>query len=344
LVGEDHLHTNFIIGIKITIKPSTCYNLLLNEDNEVRKREMSLLKEPILKLARNQKMRGFVTSNKLGRGAARRFVAGETLQDAIAATQEANRTGLHVSLNHLGENTTSEVEANQATTDLLNLLDAIAEADANVSLKLTSLGQDIDQRLCLENIGKILTRAEECNNIFVRLDMEGSGYTQKTLDVFRQLWGEGRRNTGVVLQSYLYRTATEVEDMIRLGARVRLCKGAYLEPPTVAFPEKSEVDQSYVRCMERLMSEGNYPGLATHDEKIINHALEYAKEHRIGPERFEFQMLYGIRRDLQKKLVAQGYNVRVYMPYGSEWYPYLIRRMAERPANLFFIASQFFRG
>jgi len=307
---------------------------------------MSLLKEPILKLSQSREMRSFVTNNTLGRSAARRFVAGETIVDAIKASQEANKLGLHVSLDNLGENTSSEAEANRATQEYLNLLDEIEQAkvDANVSVKLTALGQDIDRAQCLENIRQVLKRAEGYNHTFVRLDMEGANYTQSTLDIFRQLWEEGHRNTGVVLQSYLYRTADDVADMIKLGVRVRLCKGAYLEPPSVAFAEKAEVDKNYVACMESLMREGNYPGLATHDEKIISHAVEYAAQHKIGPERFEFQMLYGVRRDLQTKLVAQGYNVRAYVPYGSQWYPYLMRRMAERPANLFFIASQFFKG
>ncbi len=306
---------------------------------------MAILKEPILKLSRSHKLQNFVAQNPLGRSAARRFVAGETQVDAVNAAREANRLGLHVSLDHLGENTTSEEEANQTAEEYLKLLDYISESkvDANVSVKLTALGQDIDRELGVKNICKVLEKAQQHNN-FVRLDMEGSEYTQKTLDLFHELWDGGHHNTGVVVQSYLFRTATDVEDMIKLGVRVRLCKGAYLEPPTVAFPEKAEVDKSYVRCMERLMTDGKYPGLATHDEKIINHALEYAKEHNIGPERFEFQMLYGVRRDLQKKLVAQGYNVRAYVPYGSQWYPYLMRRMAERPANLLFIASQFFKG
>ncbi len=307
---------------------------------------MSVLKEPILKLSQSKELRGFVSTNPLGRKAAHRFVAGETQTDAINAAREANKIGLKVSLDHLGENTNSEAEARHATEEYLELLDKIAEAgvDANVSVKLTALGQDINRGLCIENICKILERADQHNHTFVRLDMEGSSYTENTLDIFRQLWREGHHNTGVVLQSYLYRTATDVQEMVDTGVRVRLCKGAYLEPPTVAFAEKTEVDENYVRCMENLMLHGNYPGLATHDEELINHAISYAKENNIGPERFEFQMLYGVRRDLQKKLVAEGYNVRAYVPYGSEWYPYLMRRMAERPANFFFIASQFFKG
>jgi proline dehydrogenase len=174
--------------------------------------------------------------------------------------------------------------------------------------------------------------------------MESSEYTQRTLDLFKELWAKGFRNTGVVLQSYLYRTERDVCDMIELGARVRLCKGAYLEPAAVAFPEKADTDKNYIKCMEILLQEGNYPGLATHDEKIINHALEFVRQNQISPERFEFQMLYGVRRDLQRKLVEEGYNVRAYVPFGSQWYPYLMRRMAERPANLLFIAGQFLRG
>ena len=304
------------------------------------------LKEPILKLSQSQKMRGFVTKNRLGRTMARRFVAGETVQDALNATREMNGLGIHVSLDHLGENTSSAEEANQATQAALNMLDAIQQEklDANISVKLTSMGQDVDHDLCLKNACKVVQQAQEQGGIFVRLDMEGSAYTQRTLDLFKELWDDGHRNVGVVLQSYLLRTEADVADTIERGVRVRLCKGAYLEPASVAYQEKAQVDQNYVRCMERLMSKGNYPGLATHDEKIINHAVEYARQQGIGPERFEFQMLYGVRRDLQKKLVGQGYNVRAYIPYGSQWYPYLMRRMAERPANLFFIASQFWKG
>ena len=291
-------------------------------------------------------MKGFVTHNPLGRVVARRFVAGETVDDAVKTVREMNRLGIHVSLDHLGENTTNVEEANKATAQALEILEVInrEKLDANISVKLTSMGQDIDYDLCYQNISRVVQKAHEYNKTFVRLDMEGSDYTQKTLDLFRNLWDNGQHNVGVVLQSYLYRTEKDVEDMIKLGVRVRLCKGAYLEPAEVAYQEKAEVDRNYVRCMERLLSEGNYPGLATHDEKIIEQALAYVTRNRITADRFEFQMLYGVRRDLQKKLANQGYNVRTYIPYGSEWYPYLMRRMAERPANLFFIASQFVKG
>ncbi len=304
------------------------------------------LKEPILKLSQSRNMKGFVTGNKLGRKLAHRFVAGETVADAVAATREINKQGIHVSLDNLGENTTSTEEAQLATQAALDILAAIEaeKLDANISVKLTSMGQDVDHDLCLENIGKVIAQAQAQGGIFIRLDMEGSAYTQRTLDLFYELWNKGHRNVGVVLQSYLYRTEKDVETAIADKVRVRLCKGAYLESATVAYSEKAEVDKNYVACMERLLSDGNYPGLATHDEKIINHAIEYVKQHNIPAERFEFQMLYGIRRDLQKKLVGQGYNVRAYVPYGTEWYPYLMRRMAERPANLLFMASQLWKG
>mgnify|MGYP001041610262 CR=1 FL=1 len=304
------------------------------------------LKEPILKLSQSSQMKGFVTHNPLGRVVARRFVAGETVDDAVKTVREMNKLGIHVSLDHLGENTTNVEDANKATGQALGILDVIKKEnlDANISVKLTSMGQDIGYDLCYQNISKVVQKAQDYGDIFVRLDMEGSDYTQKTLDLFRNLWDNGHHNVGVVLQSYLYRTEKDVEDMIKLGVRVRLCKGAYLEPAEVAYQEKAEVDRNYIRCMERLLSEGKYPGLATHDERIIEHAISYTIRNRITADRFEFQMLHGVRRDLQKKLANQGYNVRAYIPYGSEWYPYLMRRMAERPANLFFIASQFWKG
>ena len=307
---------------------------------------MSVLKEPILKLSQSKGMKGFVSTNPIGRTAARRFVAGESLADAIKACRELNAKKIHVSLDMLGESVSEAAQANAVADEYLHLLDAIAAAgvDANVSVKLTSLGQDIDEDLMLRNIRAVLERARAHHDTFVRLDMEGSDYTQRTLDTHHTLWDGGYRNVGVVLQSYLFRTEKDVEDAITNGVRVRLCKGAYLEPATVAYAEKADVDANYIRCMERLMTDGNYPGLATHDEKIITHAIRYANEKGITPERFEFQMLYGVRRDLQNKLVADGWNVRAYVPYGTEWYPYLMRRMAERPANLFFIASNYFKG
>jgi proline dehydrogenase len=197
------------------------------------------------------------------------------------------------------------------------------------------LGLDVSRELCVQHLRKILERARELDT-FVRIDMESSAYTQRTLEVHQELWDAGFRNVGIVLQAYLYRTAADVERAIELGISVRLCKGAYLEPARVAFPEKDDVDANYARLMERLLLAGNRPAIATHDERLIQHAKEIARRERIAPERFDFEMLFGVRRDLQLRLVRDGYRVRVYLPYGAEWYPYLVRRLAERPANLSF--------
>jgi proline dehydrogenase len=303
------------------------------------------MKEPILKLSQSRRMKSFVTKNSIGRKMARRFVAGETVEDALAATREMNNAGIKVSLDHLGENTSNPAEAEVATNAALDILEAIhrEKLDGNISVKLTSMGQDIDHDLCVANITKVVTRAQELGDIFVRLDMESSEYTQRTIDLHKELWDAGHKNVGIVLQSYLYRTEKDVEYANEHRMRVRLCKGAYLEPESVAFPEKADVDNNYIKCMEKLLCDGNYPGLATHDEKIIRHAVEFVRRENIAASRFEFQMLYGVRRDLQRKLVADGFTVRAYIPYGSEWYPYLMRRMAERPANLLFITSQMWK-
>jgi proline dehydrogenase len=225
------------------------------------------------------------------------------------------------------------------------MLDRIHEQklNANVSVKLTQMGLDLAEELCVAIMHDILSRARDYGN-FVRVDMESSEYTERTLRLFEdRLYPSYRDNVGIVLQSYLYRTQEDVERAIALNCRVRLCKGAYKEPATVAYAEKKDVDANYVRCMQRLMLAGNYPGLATHDEAIIREAKRFAKEKGIGPERFEFQMLYGVRRDLQEQLVREGYNMRVYIPYGTQWYPYLMRRLAERPANVAFITGNVMR-
>jgi proline dehydrogenase len=217
------------------------------------------------------------------------------------------------------------------------------KADANVSVKLTAMGLDISEDLCAANMQNILQRARDCSS-FVRIDMESSEYTQRTLDLFEQrLYPAYRGNVGIVLQSYLYRTFADVERAISIKARVRLCKGAYKEPETVAFPDKKDVDANYVRCMHELMLKGNYPGIATHDEAIIREAKQFAKANDIAPDRYEFQMLYGVRRDLQDQLVREGYRMRVYVPFGTQWYPYLMRRLAERPANVAFLTGNVFR-
>ena len=252
---------------------------------------------------------------------------------------------LRASLDLLGESVAGPAEARAARDTYLETLDRIrrAGADANVSVKLTQMGLAIDERLCVENLRAIIAKAR-ADGSFVRIDMEQSDYTERTLQLFRRTFHPEFGNAvGVVLQSYLRRTERDVEDMIALGARVRLCKGAYQESPAVAFPNKRDVDANYVRCMEWLLERGNYPGIATHDTAIIAHAKDFARQRGVAPQRFEFQMLYGVRRDLQRRLRREGYNVRVYVPFGSHWYPYLMRRLAERPANVVFLLGNIVR-
>jgi proline dehydrogenase len=281
----------------------------------------------------------FVRANGLARRFAARFVAGETVADGVAALTALNARGITASLDLLGESVEGAAEAGAARDVYLQTLDQIrrAGADGNVSVKLTQMGLDTDEGLCVENLRAIIARARQYDS-FVRIDMEGSAYTATTLRLFTQRFHpEFGDAVGVVLQSYLRRTEQDVEEMIALGARVRLCKGAYKEPPEVAFPAKREVDASYVRGMERLLERGNYPAIATHDAKIIAHAKAFARRREVPPSRFEFQMLYGVRRDLQHALRHEGWNVRVYVPFGEQWYPYLMRRLAERPANIAFL-------
>jgi len=240
---------------------------------------------------------------------------------------------------------TSEPEARAAAQEYLVMLDRIHEQklDANVSVKLTQMGLDLDEELCVETMQSILSRARDYQT-FVRLDMEGSSYTDRTLRMFEdRLYPHFSDNVGIVLQSYLYRTSADVERALLLKCRVRLCKGAYKEPASVAYPDKKDVDENYVRCMEKLVQDGNYPGIATHDPAIINETKRFVKEKGIASERFEFQMLYGVRRDMQDQLVREGYGMRVYVPFGTQWYPYLMRRLAERPANLAFITGNVVR-
>lgn len=298
-----------------------------------------MLKGTLLYMAQNEAVRKFVISNRATRGVSRRFVAGEHLDEAIEVTRALNGRGLHVSLDHLGENVSDEQEARAAAQDYMEILDRIKATgvDANISIKLTALGLDISTEFCEENVSRLLEHAQQFP-IFVRIDMESSAYTERTVDLTLRLH-ERFEHVGTVIQSCLYRSKKDVEQLILQGVRVRLVKGAYKEPKSVAFQNKSEVDHNYVRLMTLLLQKGNYPALATHDEAIINFACKYAHDNGIGQDAFEFQMLYGIRRDLQERLVQQGYHVRVYVPYGSQWYPYLMRRMAERPANLIFVMS-----
>lgn len=303
-----------------------------------------MLRDALIMLSQSPTARSFVRKAPGARTMARRFVAGETVEDGVNACRELNRLGLSVTLDYLGESVTNQEEARHAADVYLQMIDRLSaeKIDGNVSLKLTQMGQDIDEAFLRENIGRVLDRAKQ-HDMFVRFDMEGSAYTEKTLHFFRSLWGEGYRNIGVVIQSYLRRSAGDIEQLNADKVRVRLCKGAYKEPDTVAFQDKREVDASFVRLMQMLLEHGNYPGIATHDEAMIQATREFAKQRGIDSARYEFQMLYGVRRDLQQMLVNNGYRMRVYVPFGEAWYPYLMRRMAERPANMFFIVNAVMR-
>ena len=300
-----------------------------------------MLRNALLFLSNQQGIFNFVRHNGVAKSFASRFVAGESVTTAIEAVRGLNAKGISASLDLLGESTTNEKEAYASQRQYIELLDMIhrEKLNANVSLKLTAMGMDISDDLCVKVTREILERAKQYGN-FVRLDMESSAYTQKTLDLFEQhFYSDFRANVGIVLQSYLYRTEADVTRANELGARVRICKGAYKEPAEVAFPEKADVDRNYVTAMHQLMEHGNYPGLATHDEVIIADARRFAKEKGIASDRFEFQMLYGVRRDLQENLVRDGYHMRCYVPFGTQWYPYLMRRLAERPANMAFMTG-----
>jgi len=304
-----------------------------------------MLRSTLLYLSRQQHVFRFVRNNRLAKGMARRFVAGEEVDEALATVRALNARGMSASLDELGESVTNERQARATRDSYLHILDRIADAqlDANVSVKLTALGLDISDELCVAVMQDLLERARR-HASFVRVDMESSAYTEKTLRLFEErFYPSFRQHVGIVLQSYLYRTFADVERANELRCRVRLCKGAYKEPPSVAFPAKSDVDASFVKCMRALLEHGNYPGIATHDQAIIEATKRFARERGIGPERFEFQMLYGVRRDLQEQLVREGWRLRVYVPYGNQWYPYLMRRLAERPANIAFITGNMVR-
>ena len=280
---------------------------------------------------------------------ARRFVAGETLDDAIIAIRKLNDKGIVVTLDHLGENVHTEADATRATQAYLDLLDRIAatKVNANASLKLTQLGLDVGEDLCVGNVRRILQRAKDHGN-FVRIDMEGSAYTERTLRVFHTLRDDYEfKNVGIVIQSYLYRSEKDVRDLVAEGVNIRLVKGAYKEPPDIAFPAKADVDKNFVKLMQICLGEpahakGAFVALATHDENILVATKKYAAKQGLTNGQVEFQMLYGIRAERQEQLAAEGYCVRVYVPYGSEWYPYFMRRLAERPANVWFLVRYLF--
>jgi proline dehydrogenase len=269
------------------------------------------------------------------RSFARRFIAGETTGEAIAAARAVEARGLSQTLDHLGESVGNLATADAATREYRDILDAIVAAGVgrNISLKLTQLGLDVDRASAVDNLRKILDRSDAAG-FFVRIDMEGSPYTEVTLDVFETLWGQGHRRMGVVLQAGLHRTEQDLGRMLALGARVRLVKGAYKESKSVAYQHKADVDASYARLMKALLERGDYPAFATHDPAMHGLARKWAAERGIGPDRYEFQLLYGVRRDLQSSLASQGHRVRVYIPFGREWFPYFMRRLGERPANI----------
>jgi len=271
-------------------------------------------------------------------GFARRFIAGESIEEAVAAVRPMRDRGCHLTLDYLGESVKTAAEADAATREYIRILDTIVESgiERNVSVKLTQLGLDVDRATAVDNLRRILEPATE-HEFFVRIDMENSPYTDVTLQIFETLWQQEHRNIGVVLQSALMRTEQDLQRMLRLGARVRLVKGAYLEPKSVAYQKKSDVDEAFVRLMKRLLAEGSYPAIATHDPAMIAATQAHAAEKGYSKDRFEFQMLYGVRRDLQAALVREGYRVRIYVPFGDQWFPYFMRRLGERPANVGFV-------
>jgi proline dehydrogenase len=273
---------------------------------------------------------------------ARRFIAGESIEEAIAAAREVEGRGFLHTLDYLGESVTSLAAADAATREYLRIIEAVVASGIgrNLSLKLTQLGLDVDRASAIDNLRRIFDSAD---GFFVRIDMESSAYTDVTLDIFEILWNHGYRNMGVVLQSELHRSEQDARRVIALGARIRLVKGAYREPKAIAYQKKADVDAAYVRLLKLLLSEGNYPAIATHDPAMIDIAKQHAAQHKIAPDRFEFQMLYGIRRDIQNALVADGYRVRIYIPFGREWFPYFMRRLGERPANVGFVLRSVFR-
>ena len=307
-----------------------------------------MLRALFISLSESRSLRGVAERSVFGRRLSSRFVAGTGVEDALRAAQAVNQSGLSVSVDNLGENVTKAEEARASAQLYHQLLDEIAtrRLNANVSLKLTHMGLDVDENLARELVTGLVAKAAVLDpRNFVRVDMEGSPYTQRTLDFVHELHrAPGHAGAvGAVIQSYMRRAEEDVENLLAERIRIRLCKGAYKEPEEIAFQKKSEVDENYVKLMKTLMKSGVYHGLATHDEKIINQAKVFATREDIPRDAFEFQMLYGIRRDLQQRLVREGWRMRVYIPFGTEWYPYFMRRLAERPANALFIARNFLR-
>jgi len=308
---------------------------------------MPVLRSAFIALSKNRVLRRFCEQTRFGRRMSSRFVAGMEIGDALRVAEALNHQGMLVTLDSLGESVSSEVEAQSAAEiyhDLLNWIGA-HKLNANISVKLTQMGLELSLELAGKIAESLATHAQATGN-FVRIDMEDSSLTEVTLDIVRRLHArpELRDAIGIVIQAYLYRSQSDIEQLLSEGIRVRLCKGAYKEPPGVAFPAKADVDKNYIELSKLLLESPLYHGLATHDEAMVAAIKAFARERGIEPGRFEFQMLYGVRRDLQRSLVREGYNVRVYVPFGREWYPYFMRRLAERPANVLFLAKNFFRN
>jgi proline dehydrogenase len=304
-----------------------------------------MLRSLFIGLSTNRRFRSFSERSALGQRVSRRFVAGMTVEDAIAVAARLNAEGIEISLDSLGESVTEAAQAEASAAVYHRLLDEIAERKlrANVSVKLTQMGMERDPALAERLVGEMAAHAARSGS-FVRIDMEGSAYTEATLALTENLHRQSPGAVGTVLQAYLRRTEEDAARLLVQGIRIRLCKGAYKEPASIAFPAKSQVDANYVALMERMVTSGVFCGIATHDEAIVNTLCAFAAEQQIDKRAFEFQMLYGVRRDLQRRLVAEGFGVRVYVPFGPEWYPYFMRRLAERPANVLFLARNFFRS
>jgi proline dehydrogenase len=303
-----------------------------------------MLRSLLLYLSEQQGLKNFLSRRALGRRLAARFIAGENLEDAVRAVRALNAEGFDATLDYLGESVDAEAAANEACGIYLDVLDRLAaeKLRSHVSIKLTQLGLAMDEALALRHLAALCERAAHHGN-FIRIDMEGSAFTESTLRVFRQV-AVPSDVLGVVIQSYLRRSEKDVAELLQMGARIRLVKGAYQEPPELAFPSKADVDRNFVVFTEALLAGGGYHAIATHDEKMIAATLAFVERRGIGSERFEFQMLYGIRRQLQRDLLRRGYRVRIYVPYGKQWYAYFMRRLAERPANLLFLLRNFLRA
>jgi proline dehydrogenase len=296
-----------------------------------------LIRSLLLRISESKRLAPLIISSGASRRVARRFVAGETLDDAVEAARAVNRAGQSASLDLLGENVSDEAGARRAAEGYLAVFDRIAKEklEANVSLKLTQLGLDLSEALCEELLEKIVAHASRQGS-FVRIDMEGSAYTQRTVEITKRVRAK-YESVGTVMQAYLYRAEKDIQELLTIGCRIRLCKGAYKEPSDIAYPQKPDVDANYVKLMQLLLPSGIYHGIATHDPAMIRATKDFVREKKMGRDQFEFQMLYGIRTDLQQQLVREGFRLRVYIPYGTDWFPYFMRRLAERPANLLFL-------